>query len=149
MSEPPARPLGISLLIWVFWFWAGAILLLIVGLAVGEGPVMVKGESVARGDALAAVLPALVPMELAVVGAALALGQRRRWARPAALFPFALAAFGPVLTGVGGTDFLDVTLAVTVLLPVLVGLAWYLYRRPGAVAYFSESWPSVTERSFT
>lgn len=130
------RPLGVTLLIWVFWFWAGALLLLVVGLAVGDGPVMVGGRAMLRRDALRLVLPALAPMALAVVGAALALMLRRRWARAAALFPFALAAFGPVLIGVGVISAADLGLTVMALLPILAGLVWYLYFRPGPRTYF-------------
>jgi hypothetical protein len=130
------RPLGISLLIWLFWFWAGALGLLVLGLAVGEGPVMLAGRAVPRGEALIRVLPALVPMALAVVGAALALTLARPWGRPAALFPFALAAFGPALSGVGAVTALDLVAAVSVLVPILALLVWYLYRHPGPRAYF-------------
>lgn len=129
------RPLGIRLLIWVFWFWAGALTLLVIALTTGEGPVTVNGESIGRREALAAVLPVLVPMALAVVGAALALTLRKRWARPAALFPFVLAVFGPVLTGAGDVSPLGMALALLVLVPLVVGLGWYLYRRPGPRAY--------------
>lgn len=136
---PPAadeRPIGVSLLIWLFWFWAGAILLLFLGLAVGDGPVMLGGRAVARGEALTAVLPALVPMALAVVGAALALALARPWGRAAALFPFALAAFGPILTGIGSVSPLEMALAALIALPVLGLLVWYLYYQPGPRAYF-------------
>ncbi len=129
------RPLGISLLIWVFWFWAGAIVLFLLGLAIGDGPVMVSGRAMARGEALSVVLPALAPMGLAVVGAALALSLGRWWARPVALSPFVLAAFGPVLTGMGGVSFWGGVGAALVLAPVIFGLGWYLYRRPGPRRY--------------
>ncbi len=135
------RPLGVNLLIWVFWFWAGAIVLFILGLAIGDGPVMVSGRAVGRAEALATVLPALAPMALAVVGAALALGLGRWWARPAALLPFVLAALGPVLTGMGSTSPWAVLGGVLVLIPVLAGLAWYLYRRPGPRGYFGQRRP--------
>lgn len=132
----PDRPTGIVLLIWLFWFWAGALLLLVVGLAVGEGPVLVAGRAMDRGEALRLVLPALVPMGLAVIGAALALTLRRSWARPAALFPFALAVFGPALIGIGATSVTDVVATVLALVPILAGLIWYLYFQPGPRAYF-------------
>jgi hypothetical protein len=137
----PHRPLGVSLLIWVFWFWAGAIVLFLLGLAIGDGPVMVNGRAVARGEALRVVLPALAPMGLAVVGAALALSLGRWWARPAALLPFVLAALGPVLTGVGGVSAWEVVGAALVLIPLLAGLAWYLYRRPGPRRYLGRRRP--------
>lgn len=126
------RPLGISLLIWIYWFWAGALGLLIVTLLTGEGPVLLAGRSMVREDAVAALLPVLAPLALALVGAALALGQRRRWARVASLFPFVLAAFAPVLMIRGGTA----GPAMAAPLPLLAALAWYLYRRPGPRAYF-------------
>lgn len=136
MTTRTERPLGISLLIWVFWFWAGAIVLLGLGLAIGDGPVMMNGEALARREAMVAVLPVLAPMAMAVIGAALALTLRKRWARPAALFPFVLAVFGPILTGAGDVSPLDMVLAVVVLVPVMGGLGWYLYARPGPRAYF-------------
>ncbi len=135
-AAEPARPTGVVLLIWLFWFWAGALLLLVVGLAVGEGPVMVAGRAMDRGEALRLVLPALVPMGLAVVGAALALTLRRSWARPAALFPFALAVFGPALIGIGTVSVVDVVATVLALVPILAGLIWYMYFQPGPRAYF-------------
>jgi hypothetical protein len=136
VSESESRPTGVVLLIWIFWFWAGALLLLLIGLAVGEGPVMVAGRALRRGEALRLVLPALVPMGLAVVGAALALTLRRSWARPAALFPFALAVFGPALIGVVPMSPPELALGVLALAPILGGLVWYLYYRPGPRAYF-------------
>lgn len=138
MNELPRnRPLGITLLIWMFWFWAGAIVLLVVGLAYGEGPVMVDGRPVSRQETLASLLPALVPMALAVVGAALALTLARPWARAAALFPFALAAFAPLLTGAGDASALGLGLTAVILILVLGLLVRYLYRQPGPRRYFS------------
>lgn len=134
---PHERPLGISLMIWMFWFWAGAIILLVLGLAAGEGPVMMNGESLDRDEALTAVLPVLIPMALAVAGAALALTLSKSWARPAALFPFVLAVFGPVLTGVADVSPVEMALAILALVPILGGLVWYLYFQPGPRAYLS------------
>lgn len=149
-SSPPAddpapsptrrrRPLGISLLIYLFWFWAGATVVLVLGLALGDGPVTVYGEPAPRGEVLGAVLPAVLPMGLAAIGAALALGLARSWARPAALFPFALAAFGPALTGLGSGAPSELGLAALVLLPILGLLAGYLYFRRGPREYFRRS----------
>ncbi|NIP80539.1 MAG: hypothetical protein GWM90_15485, partial [Gemmatimonadetes bacterium] len=135
-GEPPERPLGLSLLIWLLWFWAGAIGLVFLGFAVGDGPVMMSGRAVPRGEALEALLPVLVPMGLAVIGAALALGLRRTWARPAVLLPFALTALGPALTGVGATSGGDIAMAALVLVPVIGALVWYLYFGSGPAAYF-------------
>lgn len=135
-DRTPSRPLGIELLIWLYWFWAGAIVLLFLGLAIGDGPVMLGGRAASRGEALRSVLPALVPMLLAVVGAAMSLGLGRRWARPAALFPFLLVGFGPALTGIGSGRPVDLAFSLLAVLPVIVLLGWYLYRRPGPRAYF-------------
>lgn len=132
MSE---RPLGISLLIWLYWFWAGATALIFLGFAIGDGPVPMGGETIPRTEALARVLPVLLPMGLAAVGGALALGLRRVWARPAVLLPVFLAAFGPALSGVG-RSLADSLLGALVLLPVLAGLVWYLYFRARTVAWF-------------
>ena len=129
------RPLGISLLTWLYWFWGGAIALLVLGLAFGEGPVPIAGETVPREEALGRVLPILVPMGLAVVGAALALSLRRAWARPAVLLPVALAAFGPALGGVQ-TTLADLAVGASVVLVILAGLVWYLYFRTRVTAYF-------------
>ena len=130
------RPLGISLLVWLYWFWAGAVVLVFLGLAIGEGPVMIGGRAAPRSAALAAVLPVLLPMGLAVIGGALALSLERRWARPALLLPVVLAAFGPVLSGVG-TSMLDAVIGTLVVLGVLALLVWYLYLRPDVNAYFA------------
>jgi uncharacterized membrane protein len=128
-----ARPLGIRLLIWLYWFWAGATVLLVLALLSGDSPILLQGRPVPREEARALVLPVLVPLALAVAGAALALGQRRRWARLAALFPFVLMVFAPVLM-LGGRSG---GLAMVAPIPIALGLAWYLYRRPGPRAYFA------------
>lgn len=130
------RPLGISLLIWLYWFWAGAVALVFLGFAVGEGPIMISRQAVPRSEALAAVLPILLPMGLAVIGAALALALARPWARPAALLPVALAAFGPALSGVGASAG-DVVIGALAVLTVLGILVWYLYFQPAVKAYFA------------
>jgi hypothetical protein len=135
MSTPDDRPLGISLLIWLYWFWAGATVLLLLGLGIGEGPVPIGGRTVPRSEALALVLPVLLPLGLAVLGGAMALSTRRPWARPAALLPMILAGFGPALSGVG-TTLADSLIGGLILAPFLAVLAWYLYFRPGTVAYF-------------
>jgi hypothetical protein len=124
-------------LIWLYWFWAGALLLLILTLVLGEGPVLVGGRSITRAQAGSLVLPTLAPLALAVAGAALALGLARPWARVAALFPFVLAVFTPVLmTGSAGADP-----SMLLPVPILVLLAWYLYTRPGPRAYFARPVP--------
>ncbi len=130
------RPLGVSLLVWLYWFWAGAITLVLLGFAIGEGPVPMSGETIPRAEALSRVLPVLVPMGLAVLGAALALSLRRAWARPAVLLPVALAAFGPALSGVA-SGIGDMVLGALALLPILAALVWYLYFRSGVTAYFA------------
>lgn len=128
------RPLGISLLTWLYWFWAGATVLFVLSFAVGEGPVPMSGETLSRAEALERVVPVLLPMGLAVIGAAAALSFQWAWARPAVLLPLALAAFGPALTGVG--TLTDVVLGALALLPILGALVWYLYFRTRVTAYF-------------
>lgn len=130
------QPLGIGLLIWLYGFWAGAVALFFLSFAIGEGPVPMGGETVPRQEALARVLPVLLPMGLAVAGAALALGLRKSWARPAVLLPVALAAFGPALSGVG-TSAADMVTGALAVLPILAGMVWYLYFRPGVKRYFA------------
>lgn len=132
----PERPLGLNLMIWLLWFWAGAIALVFLGFAVGDGPVMMSGEAVPRPEALRRVLPILAPMGLAVVGAALAMGLKRPWARPAVLLPFFLAPLGPLLTRVGATSLRDVALTGLATLPVIAAVVWYLYFSRGVVSYF-------------
>lgn len=135
-DEHDPQPLGIALLIWLYGFWAGAVTLVLLGLVFGEGPVPMSGETVPRTEALARVLPVLLPMGLAVIGAALALGLRKHWARPAVLLPVALAAFGPALSGVG-TSIMDIVTGALVVLPILAGMIWYLYFLPGVKQYFA------------
>lgn len=129
------RPLGVSLLTWLYWFWVGAIILVFLGFAVGDGPVPISGETVPRSEALERVLPVLLTMGLAVLGAALALSLRKPWARPAVLLPVALAAFGPALSGVGVTTA-DIVLGALAVVPILGALVWYLYFQAGVKAYF-------------
>ena len=134
----PERPLGVSLLTWLLWFWAGAVALVFLGFAIGEGPVMLSGRAVPRDEALARVLPALLPMGLAVLGAALALALGRPWGRPAALLPFIIAGFGPALTGLGAATPADLLLAVAAVLPIAGLLIWYLYFTKTGRSYFEE-----------
>lgn len=135
-GPPSERPLGLSLLIWLLWFIAGAIVLLFLGLSIGEGPVMLSGRAASRPEALAAVFPVLLPMGLAAAGGALALGLDRPWARPAVLLPFALAAVAPGITGTAASG-LDVLLSALILLPVLAALYWYLYVNREVTAWFA------------
>ena len=135
-SGTSERPLGLSLLIWLFWFWAGAIVLVLLGFAIGEGPIMMNGGAVSRSEALGTVAPLFVPMGAAVIGAALGLGLGRRWARPAALLPFLLLGIAPSLTGGANRSPWDLVLAAVVMLPVIAALFWYLFRSPSVVAYF-------------
>ncbi len=134
-DELPERPLGLSLLTWLLAFWAGAILLILLTLAFGEGPVMMSGRSVRRPEALALLVPVLGPMALAAAGAALALALRQSWARAAVFLPVGLVAMAPVFTGVAGTAG-DLTRSVVETLPFAALLAWYLYGRATVVKYF-------------
>ncbi len=134
-TGPRDRPLGISLLTWLFWFWTGATVIFFLTLVPGNQPVPIGGETMTRSEALARILPVLLPMGLATAGAALALSLRRPWARPTVLLPVILAAFGPALSGVN-TSIMDAILGVLVLLALLAALVWYLYFRPKTVAYF-------------
>ena len=129
------RPLGVSLLTWLYWFWAGATVLFLLSLLPGDQPVPIGGETMTRPEALARVLPVLLPIGLAAVGAALALSLRRAWARPAVLLPVVLAAFGPMLSGMSASPA-DTIFGVVVVLAILAGLVWYLYFRDRTVAYF-------------
>ena len=55
-TDPDAqeeRPLGISLLIWLYWFWTGAVALVLLVFAVGDGPVPISGQTIPRDEALA------------------------------------------------------------------------------------------------
>jgi hypothetical protein len=135
MIETTERPLGLGLLIWLLWFWAGASLLVIALLLIGEGPLPLSGRAVPRDEAIARILPILGPMALAAAGAALALTLEKPWARSAVLLPFALAAITPVFTGVA-TSALDLVLGALALAPLVAGLVWYLYFRPRVAAYF-------------
>jgi hypothetical protein len=147
-ADPGTPPLGIRLLTWLFWFWAGAVALVLLGFFVGEGPVMLGGHAVPRGEAVARVLPALLPMGLAVAGAALALGMGRPWGRFAALLPFIIAAFGPALSGLGSTAPGDLLTSVAIVVPMVAALVWYLYFSDAGRGYFGRRTgdPSVSGR---
>jgi hypothetical protein len=135
MTDTVQRPLGLSLLAWLLWFWAGASVLVIVILVVGDGPIPLSGQAVPRDEALARILPILVPMALAAAGAALAVGLEKTWARAAVLLPFVLAAATPALTGVA-VSVSDLVVGMLALVPVVGVLVWYLYFRPQVAAYF-------------
>ncbi len=134
-SDGPERPLGLSLLGWLFGFWAGALILILLTLGFGEGPVMMAGRSIRRGEALTRLVPILAPMALAAAGAALALALRRPWARAAVFLPLALAAVAPAFTGVAQSAG-DLARPVAVTLPFAAALAWYLYGRTSVAEYF-------------
>lgn len=132
----PDRPLGLNLLIWLLFFWAGAIALVFLGFTVGDGPVMLNGRAVPRGEALMAVLPTLLPMGLAAVGAAFALALDRPWARAVVLLPFVLATMAPAFTGAPGAPR-DLLFTALTLLPVGALVAWYLFFNAGVNAHFA------------
>jgi hypothetical protein len=134
-AAAPEQPLGLGLLTWLLWFWAGASLLVIVLLVIGDGPLPLGGRAVPRDEALARILPIPGPMALAAAGAALALALGKHWARSAVLLPFALAAVTPAFTGVA-TSAVDLAIGAAALVPAVAALVWYLYFRPRVVAYF-------------
>jgi hypothetical protein len=136
MSDAMERPLGVSLLTWFFWFWAGASFLVLVVILVGDGPIPLSGTAVPRDEAVARLLPVLVPMGLATLGAGLALALGKHWARSAVLLPFALAAVAPAFSGAVGS-LLELALGALALVPVVALLVWYLYFRPNVRSYFA------------
>jgi len=136
MTSLGDRPLGLSLLIWLLWFWAGASVLVLLVIGLGDGPVPLKGEFLPREEALARFLPALAPMGLAAAGAALALMLQRPWARSAVLLPFALAGVAPVFSGVA-TTVGELASGALVLLPLIALVVWYLYLSPEVVRHFA------------
>ncbi len=136
MTDPLDRPLGLSLLTWLLWFWAGASFLVLVVIGIGQGPVPLNGTFVPREEALARFVPALAPMGLAAAGAALALVLNRPWARSAVLLPFALAMVAPVFSGVA-TSVGDLAIGALILVPLVVLVVWYLYFNAGAVRHFA------------
>ena len=135
-AKPPERPLGLSILIWLFWFWAGAVALVLLGFAIGDGPIMMNGHAVSRSEALARVAPVFVPMGAAVLAAALGLSLGRRWARAAALLPFLLLAIAPSLVGGAERSALDLVVAALVGVPLVAVLAWYLFFSLSVTAYY-------------
>lgn len=135
MTDTDDRPLGVSFLVWLMAFWAGASILVLVIIAVGDGPVLVRGEALPRDEAMARLLTALTPMALAAAGAALALALEKPWARSAVLLPFALFAVAPVFTGTA-TTVAELALGALALTPVVGFLVWYLYFRPRVRTYF-------------
>jgi hypothetical protein len=141
MSDHPyatetGRPLGVALLTWLLAFWAGACLLVIILLLVGEGPLPLGGRAVPRDEALARLLPTLAPIALAAAGAALALALEKHWARAAVLLPFALAAVAPALTGMANSPG-ELGGGAVALAPLVAALVWYLFFRRNVAAYFA------------
>lgn len=135
-QAPPLKPLGLRLITWLLWFWAGASALLFFGLVVGEGSVAMRGSTLQRAEALEQVLPVLLPMLLGAAGAALALTLGKHWARPAVLMPLALAALAPAISGEASSvsALLRASLGMLVLLAVAV---WYLFAHRPVRAYFA------------
>jgi hypothetical protein len=136
MSDVAERPLGVSLLTWFFWFWTGASIFVLAVVVAGDGPMLLSGRAVPREEAVARLLPVLIPMALAAGGAGLALTLGKSWARSAVLLPFALVAVAPAFSG-AVASLLDLALGALVLVPVVAALVWYLYFRPGVAAYFA------------
>lgn len=137
MTHIAERPLGLNLLTWLLWFWAGASALVLLVIGVGDGPVPLGGEFIPRDEAMARFLPALAPMGLAAAGAALAILLGRPWARSAVLLPFALAAVAPVFSGVASSVG-ELAVGALILVPMVVLVVWYLYFRPEVVRHFRE-----------
>jgi hypothetical protein len=136
MMNPDERPLGLALLTWLLWFWAGASVLVIAVLLVGDGPIPLSGRAVPRDEAIARMVPILGPIALAAAGAGLALGLRKHWARAAVLLPFALAAVTPAFTGVAAS-VADLAMGALALTPIVAILVWYLFFRPEVAGYFA------------
>ena len=134
----PPRPVGLTLLTWLFGFWAGAALVALVGLWVGDGDLLVNGEPTARAIVREMLVPMLVPMALATGAAAILLWLDSAWGRPTALFAIFLA--GPLATlprwqeatNPGGAP----AIGVLAVLPLLLGLGWYLYGKAEVARYF-------------
>lgn len=135
MTYSDQRPLGLRLLTWLLAFWAGASVLVIVVIAVGDGPVPLRGQFLSRDEALARFLTALAPMALAAGGAALALALEKHWARAAVLLPFALVAVAPVFTGTAAS-VAELAFGALALTPIVAVVVWYLFFRPKVTAYF-------------
>jgi hypothetical protein len=131
------KPLGLRLLVWLFGFWAGAIALVLIGLSLGDAPIMMDGEAVPRAEALSRIAPILIPVGAAVVGAGLGLWLGRRWARPAALLPFLLLGIAPSLAGGSDRTPLDLIIAAAVVVPIVAVLTWYLYLSPTVSEWYA------------
>lgn len=137
MTFPP-RPLGLTLLTWLFGFWSGAALLALVSVWLGEGDILMNGEPTPRALVRERLVPMLVPMTLATGAAAAALWLDSAWARPTTLFAVLIA--GPLATfprwseatNPGGAP----AIGLLAVLPLLVGLGWYLYARPNVAGYY-------------
>ena len=134
----PPRPVGLTLLTWLFGFWCGAATLVLASLWLGQGDLLVDGRPTPRPLVREMLVPMLVPMALATGAAAVTLWLDSAWARPTSLFAVLLA--GPLATlpqwreatNPGGAPLIGL-LAVT---PLLVGLGWYLFAKPAVAAYF-------------
>lgn len=137
-SRPPARPLVLTLLMWLMAFWAGACALTLASVWLGDGPLMIDGVPTARDEVLDLLVPMLVPLGLCAAAAAMTLWIESPWARPTLLFalllagPFATYPQWSEATNPGGAPALGL-LAVT---PALLLLWWYLYLKANVVAYF-------------
>lgn len=148
MNESMERPLGLSLLTWFFWFWAGASVLVLAVIVVGDGPLLLSGRAVPRDEAVARLLPVLVPMALGALGAGLALALEKPWSRAAVLLPFALVAIAPAFSG-AVASLIDLAVGALALVPLVGALVWYLYFRPSVRAYFVRLREQEGERAGT
>lgn len=137
-DTPRRRPLALTLVMWFMGFWAGACLLTLVSVWLGDGPIMINGAPTDRGEVLNLLTPMLLPLGLAAGAAAMTLWIESPWARPTLLFalllagPFATFPSWNQATNPGGAPALGL-LAMT---PVLLLAWWYLYLKKDVVAYF-------------
>ncbi|HSH46407.1 MAG TPA: hypothetical protein VK966_11240 [Longimicrobiales bacterium] len=140
MSESNPRPAALTLTMWFMGFWAGACLLTLVSVWLGNGPIMIDGTPTARQEVLDLLMPMLLPLGLGAGAAALTIWIESPWARPTLLFalllagPFATFPQWNEATNPGGAPALGL-LATT---PLLLLAWWYLYLKPNVVAYFRE-----------
>lgn len=137
MTFPP-RPLGLTLLTWLFGFWSGAAVVVLVSVWIGEGDILMNGEPTPRALVQERLVPMLVPMALATGAAALALWLDSAWARPTTLFAVLIA--GPLATYPGWMEATNPggapAIGLLAVAPLLLGIGWYLYAKPNVAGYF-------------
>lgn len=132
---PPPRPLGVTLGAGFAGLWGGVALLFLVGSVLGSGPYRIDGELVSkRAFLLSPVMGFFACAAAYTLVTSYCVFTRRYPARRLMIVPWIVAILSYFVVPLAdeSSRFLGAGLGIL----WLVGVLWYLYRKPNVRAYF-------------